>query len=38
MWKSPKGDRYIGEWRNNKADGYGIHIWVNGDTYEGQFK
>ncbi len=29
------GDSYIGEWKNGFADGYGVHIWVNGDRYEG---
>jgi len=28
----------MGEWKNNKADGYGIHVWMDGDRYEGQWK
>jgi len=28
----------LGEWKNGKADGYGVHTWLNGDRYEGQFK
>jgi hypothetical protein len=26
MWRSIKGDSYIGEWKLGKADGYGVHI------------
>jgi len=25
----------MGEWKCGKADGYGVHIWINGDKYEG---
>ena len=28
----------MGEWKNGEADGYGIHTWINGDRYEGEFK
>ena len=35
MWRGAKGDSYIGEWKENKVDGYGVHIWTNGDRYEG---
>ena len=45
MWKGVKGDYYIGEWKENKADGYGVHVWKNGiriitlgDKYEGEWK
>lgn len=31
-------DSYIGEWRNGKAEGYGVHTWSNGDRYEGEWK
>lgn len=24
-------DSYIGEWRYGKAEGYGVHVWNNGD-------
>jgi hypothetical protein len=33
-----KGDCYMGEWKDGGADGYGVHVWINGDRYEGQFK
>lgn len=33
MWRGTEGDSYIGEWRNGKVDGYGIHVWSNGDKY-----
>lgn len=35
MWKGPRGDSYIGEWKMGNADGFGIHKWINGDSYEG---
>ena len=35
VWKGNKGDSYIGEWKFGKADGYGVHTWINGDKYEG---
>jgi len=46
IWKGNKGDSYIGEWKFGKADGYGVifyiyflflkvHVWINGDRYEG---
>ena len=30
IWKGNKGDSYIGEWKLGKADGMGVHIWING--------
>ena len=24
------GDSYIGEWKQSKAEGYGVHNWKNG--------
>jgi len=30
VWKGPDGDSYIGEWKQSKADGYGVHVWKNG--------
>jgi hypothetical protein len=29
MWRGVKGDSYIGEWKFGKADGYGVHKWIN---------
>jgi hypothetical protein len=29
--------RYKGEFRDNKKDGKGIHVWANGDQYDGDF-
>ncbi len=31
MWRGTKGDSYIGEWKIGKADGYGVHTWINGN-------
>ena len=34
-----KGDRYEGDWKNDKREGKGIHYWNNrGDRYEGDWK
>ena len=39
LTKGPyKGDKYEGEWKNDKRDGKGILIFPNGDRYEGDFK
>lgn len=27
----------MGEWRDNKVWGYGVHQWFNGDKYEGEW-
>jgi len=32
------GDRYVGDFRNNKKDGKGIFYWVNGFRYEGYWR
>ena len=32
------GDMVIGEYKNNKINGYGIFYFKNGDKYEGEFK
>ncbi|XLS29739.1 MORN repeat-containing protein [Flavobacteriaceae bacterium M23B6Z8] len=39
-FKSSKGNRlhYVGQVKNNKANGYGIAIWDTGSRYEGQWK
>ncbi len=31
------GESYVGEWRENKANGKGVHIWATGDKYEGDW-
>lgn len=46
VWKGIHNDSYIGEWKYNKADGYGVYVWKSGknnysiiiclgDKYEG---
>jgi len=32
------GDRYVGEWKNNKKHGKGIFTWADGRIYEGNYK
>ena len=31
------GESYVGEWKDNKANGKGTHIWSTGDKYEGEW-
>ena len=39
LTKGPyKGDKYEGEWKNDKRDGKGIDIFHNGAKYEGDYK
>lgn len=38
LWYGTKQDSYIGAWKQNKADGYGVHVWMDGDRYEGSWK
>ncbi len=37
IWKGNKGDSYIGEWKLGKADGMGVHIWINGFFIEKKY-
>ncbi|CAI2378862.1 unnamed protein product [Moneuplotes crassus] len=32
-----KGDRYVGDWVNDKREGYGIYYFANGNKYEGEW-
>ena len=32
------GDKYLGEWKNNKYNGFGIEIKSNGKISKGEFK
>ena len=32
------GDKYVGEWKNNKSHGLGTSTLKNGETYSGQWK
>lgn len=34
MWRNKDGQKYIGEWRGNKANGYGIYI-TRASRYQG---
>jgi hypothetical protein len=34
---SLNGDKYIGEFRNNKMNGHGTYMWVSGEKYIGEF-
>ena len=28
----------MGDWVSNKAEGYGIHVWIDKNKYEGEWK
>ena len=32
------GNKYEGEWKNDKKEGKGLFYWNNGDRYEGEWK
>lgn len=36
MWKGLRNDSYMGQWKQGKPNGYGVHVW-NNDKYEGEF-
>ena len=33
-----EGDKYIGEFKDGKSEGYGLDFYLNGDRYEGDYK
>lgn len=33
-----QGETYVGEWKNDERDGYGIHEWPDGRKYTGEWK
>lgn len=37
-WMSHGGDRYEGDWHNDKKTGKGVFTWANGNIYKGDFK
>jgi len=37
-WVYPNGDKYEGNWVNQKMHGVGIYYYKNGDTYKGDFR
>lgn len=36
LWKNQQGQKYVGQWKSNKAHGYGIYI-TNQSHYQGKF-
>ncbi len=39
VWKGSNDvESYIGQWKASKAEGYGVHVWQNGDRYEGEWR
>lgn len=37
LWKNQKGQKYLGKWKINKAQGYGLYETQNSD-YQGIFE
>ena len=37
IYYSENGQKYIGEFKNNKKHGYGIEYYSNGDIYQGKW-
>lgn len=35
--KYKNGATYVGEWRENLRDGYGVQVWPDGSRYEGEW-
>jgi len=33
MWRSEKGDTYVGEWRDGQAEGFGVFTEASGSRY-----
>ena len=34
---NPDGSKYMGMFKDEKFEGYGIYMWEDGDLYEGEF-
>ena len=32
------GNKYEGEWQDDKPNGHGTFIWADGDKYEGEYR
>ena len=37
-YEHENGDKYVGEWKNNKHHGLGTYTWINGNKYVGEWK
>ena len=38
LFKYDNGDKYVGEWQNDKSHGQGTYTWADGDIYIGEYK
>ena len=37
-YTNANGDKYVGEWKDNKINGQGAYTWAGGDKYIGEWK
>ena len=35
IYHYPNGDKYVGEWKDDRFHGVGIYLFANGERYEG---
>ena len=35
IYHYPNGDKYVGEWKDDRFHGHGIYLFANGERYEG---
>jgi len=38
LFKYDNGDKYVGEWQNDKSHGQGTYTWANGEKYVGEWQ
>ena len=33
----PSGDKYIGDWEDDRRNGHGLYLYTSGNRYKGQY-